>query len=115
PGIMQCTDNNTGNINMAWNWAVNGFWPTPIQGEKIITFTPQLLGSWVTSDVNVQGYVAWKHFTPVTNVQPNTVAAVTYGFVIESTKLAGQPWPKYTWRGYYAGVELWAVQLQFGP
>jgi hypothetical protein len=116
PGIMQVTDNTAAPIDMRWNWAVGGFWPVPIQSSgTIITFTPQLRGAWVASDPSVAGFVAWRHYSVEENVEPSNVAAVTFGFTVESTKVAGSPWPNYSWRGYYSGVLLWDVPLPFGP
>lgn len=112
PGIMRATDVSGAAVNMRWDWRVGGFWPAPIQGEKIITFTPRFDGLWLT-DLNATGYVGWFHWVPGFNVA--VLPQVTHGFVIESTKVAGSPWPNYTWKGYYLGLLLWSVPLPFGP
>lgn len=116
PGIMQVTDNTAAPVDIRWNWAVGGFWPVPIQSSgTIITFTPQLLGPWLQDDLGTSGFVAWRHYSVEENVEPSNVAAVSFGFTVESTKVPGLPWPNYSWRGYYSGVLLWDILIHFGP
>jgi len=112
PGVMRAEDVAGASVTMSWDWAVNGFWPTPLQGEKIITFTPRFDGQWL-NDLGCEGYVAWLHYPKIQNVA--VLPQVTYGFVIESLKVAGNPWPNYTWKGYFMGTLLWSIPLSIKP